>query len=405
MNKPVGKAHSLILRGDFTMGLSFWVKRVSLIGLGCVLSLVIIEVGLRLFWPKDLITVGRNIDMVITVDPDIVSGVTDPVHIKTSSEGVRGTEWSNNRSKEFRILTIGGSTTESLMQDQKNTWPALLQTKFPVTRDGRRVWVGNLGHGGFHSRHFVIQMRYMLDQYDPDVVIILMGANDLGLLLSEGMAYDPHFIHNDAKMRNLLLESFFIEKPLSAMIDPGTMSVKSTYLWALGTEIRDRLAQRYIRNVNLHDTNFYSKYRTMRQNAWLIIDDVPDLTLGLEGYNRNVREIIRLAKDHGVHLVLMTEATLYKPDMNPEEIDQMWAGWIGPRDLNAYFSARVLGFVMDAHNKLLLEICAEEKIDCIDLASALPKSTDVFFDHVHFTDYGSSLVADELVEYFESIEN
>jgi len=385
------KAKSKIIRF-----IHFWGLRLGLICMGCVLALAGLEIGLRIFWHPELAVWQRNLDVIIPLDPDVTIGVAGPAHIVTSSRGIRGAEWSSDRSSEYRILVIGASNARSLLQDQPNTWPALLQTRMPATADGRSVWVGNVGGGGYNSRHFVLAMRYMLDQYDPDTVIVSTG-NDAGLARDEGAAYDPFFIDNDEKMRGLAWD--FAERPASLMIS-DRISVHHTYLWFFTREFMARFrgagGWRADTVENIRDA------QEARRRASLFVDDMPDLQVGLDGYRHNLLEIIRLAREHDVHLVFLTMPSLYKPIMSQEETDRPWAGWAGDRDLNVYWSPRVMAESRDAFNRELLDVCATEGVDCLDLAARLPQTTDVFWDHSHFTDYGSSLVADELVQFFES---
>lgn len=106
---------------------SAWAK-LALLLVSLVLCLVALEIGLRLFWHPQLTAWQRNIKTEIAIDPAIIRGVAGPAHIVTNSLGIRGDEVSTERASEYRILAIGGSTTECLLNDQPNTWPALLQT-------------------------------------------------------------------------------------------------------------------------------------------------------------------------------------------------------------------------------------------------------------------------------------
>jgi len=273
-----------------------WVLRPVLICLGSVLALMVLEIGLRLFWHPELTGLQRNLKVTIPLDPDVTMGVTGPAHIMTNSEGIRATEWSNDRSSEYRILALGASNTRCLLQDQPNTWTALLQTRMPTTPDGRSVWVGNAGGGGYNSRHIVLEMRYMLDQYDPDVVIVMSG-NDAGLARDEGAAHDPFFIDDDEKMRSLAWD--FSERPVSLVVS-DRISVRNTFLWAFVIEFRARFwgagggTTENVENIREH--------QEARRRASLIVDEMPDLQLGLDGYRHNLLEIIRLADEQDVHL-------------------------------------------------------------------------------------------------------
>jgi len=354
---------------------------------------VIAEVGLRLLWKPQLATWQRNIKRTIDIDPAILHGVVGPVHINTNSKGIRGDDWSNDRSKEYRILAIGGSTTECLFNDQPNTWPALLQTRLG-TVEGRKVWVGNAGHAGFTSRHNVLEMRHMPDQYDPDAVVILVGGNDMGLLLDDGAGYDPGFINNPDKMGSLSMD--FVERPVS--IIKSTTRFHHLYLTMFAREtLRLYQSPRGLLNTGQN----WATQMELRRHPWLVVQEMPyDISPGLKSYESNLREIARLAKQRHIRLILMTQPELYQTKLSPEMMNQIWSGWIGDPSANIYWSPEVAGKVLEAHNESTLKICREEQIECIDLASTIPKSLDVFFDHAHFTDYGCSLVADALVNHF-----
>jgi len=357
---------------------------------------VIAEVGLRILWQPQLATWQRNIKRTIDIDPAIIHGVAGPVHITTNSKGLRGDEWSNDRSKEYRILAIGGSTTECLFNDQPNTWTAQLQTKLG-TVDGRKVWVGNAGHAGFTSRHNVLEMSYMPDQYDPDAVVILVGGNDMGLLLDDGAGYDPGFINDPQKMGNLSKD--FVERPVP--IIKSTTRFHHLYLTMFAREtLRLYQSPRGLPN----SVQSWGTQMGLRRHPWLVVQEMPyDISPGLHSYENNLREIVRLAKQRHTRLILMTQPELYQSKLSPEMMNQIWSGWIGDPSANIYWSPEVAGKVLEAHNELTLKICREEQIECIDLASTIPKSVDVFFDHAHFTDYGCSLVADALVNHFRNV--
>ena len=373
-----------------------WALRLGFIGLGCALALAILEIGLRLFWRVELASWQRNLDVTVPLDPAVTLGVAGPARIRTNSRGIRGPEWSNNRSSEYRILTLGASDTRCLLQDQPNTWAALLQTRMPATADGRSVWVGNAGGAGYNSRHLVLAMRYMLNQYDPDAVII-MGVTDASMAREEGAACDPLFIDRDEKLRTLARD--FAERPASLAVS-GRLSLRGTYLWAFLREFRARF--RGAGQGMAETAENIRKLQEARRHASRFVDELPDLRPGLEGFRHNLLELIRLAREHDAHLVFMTAPGLLKPEMSREETDRLWAGWIGDRSQNTYWSARAMAVSVDAFNRALLDTCAAEGVDCIDLASRLPSSTAVFWDQAHFTDHGSRLVAAELVEYFQA---
>lgn len=57
---------------------------------------------------------------------------------------------------------------------------------------------------------------------------------------------------------------------------------------------------------------------------------------------------------------------------------------------------------MKTFNAKTLEVCQKINIECLDLASILPKDTSVFADEVHFNENGANQVAETLKNYLES---
>ena len=84
-------------------------------------------------------------------DPDILPGVGPEAHFTINSLGIRGPELSSDPSV-YKILCIGGSTTECLYLDDCKTWPHLLMLQLNQSEYLRPVWVGNMGYSGFSSR-------------------------------------------------------------------------------------------------------------------------------------------------------------------------------------------------------------------------------------------------------------
>ena len=69
-----------------------------------------------------------------------------------------------------------------------------------------------------------------------------------------------------------------------------------------------------------------------------------------------------------------------------------------------YYSAEALAETMAVYNDILIGICRERGVECVDMESALPKTAKVFYDDAHYTELGASLVADRLAEYLLDTE-
>jgi hypothetical protein len=64
-----------------------------------------------------------------------------------------------------------------------------------------------------------------------------------------------------------------------------------------------------------------------------------------------------------------------------------------------FYSVEALAEGMAAYNGRLLEICRQRQVECIDLATLLPKDTTVFYDDAHFNESGAKQVARIVADY------
>src|SRR5262249_36405829 len=120
---------------------------------------------------------------------DVMLGISGDAEFRTNSNGIRGDEIEPQHS--YRILAIGGSTTQCSYLDQTETWTYLLQESLNKNTLNQKVWVGNAGLSGATTRHHLTAMQYLpLSELRIDSVIILTGVNDLIKRLSHDKDYD-----------------------------------------------------------------------------------------------------------------------------------------------------------------------------------------------------------------------
>jgi len=97
--------------------------------------------------------------------------------IKTNSLGLRDEDNSANKGDEFRILSLGESTTFGLWVKQEETYSTVLQG---LMKDigGRPVRVINAGIPGYSLFQGYIYLRHRGIDLKPDAVMIYFGHND-----------------------------------------------------------------------------------------------------------------------------------------------------------------------------------------------------------------------------------
>jgi hypothetical protein len=127
------------------------------------------------------------------------------------------------------------------------------------------------------------------------------------------------------------------------------------------------------------------------------IQELPreELQHALAIYRENINSIITTCQRNKQHLVIMTQPQIYRPDL-PEELERRtWSAC----DSGAY-TAAVLAQMMDAFNQVVIDVCRQRGIDCLDLAAQLPKDATVFNDQEHFTAAGCEKVSDIVCDFF-----
>jgi hypothetical protein len=307
-------------------------------------------------------------------------GIHGPIEFTVNELGVRGPA-VRLEAVDVRILCVGGSTTECLYQTDRRTWPCLLQDTL-TRRLGKSVFVGNAGRSG----HITLNHDYLLQNYPLagrfEWVVLLCGWNDMISMLSlrnydlrkvgsnAGTLYNPAVCKQRAYYEDLALVRRLKE---SLETHPGILQDTAGF-W-IEQERRQRQAALRTKPIN----------------------EVPrqELRTALEEYRANLLRIIYTCGNQKQRLVLLTQPAIYRKDL-PQELERLT--WSPTRE-GAYTTA-VRQQLMDAFNRTMMEVGKQQGIDCVDLATALPKDATVFFDDVHFTDAGCEKVANIVSDYF-----
>jgi hypothetical protein len=144
-----------------------------------------------------------------------------------------------------------------------------------------------------------------------------------------------------------------------------------------------------------------------RKDASGYMDELPDMTQNLSDYAHNLNTIVDLAQAKSVRLIFMTQPSLYKEKMTPEEDALIWGGALEntgktesmPDQANTYYTTGATARGMKKYNHTLLQVCQVRHVECVDLASALPQDTTIFYSDVHYHENGSKQVANVLAQY------
>jgi lysophospholipase L1-like esterase len=112
----------------------------------------------------------------------------------------------------------------------------------------------------------------------------------------------------------------------------------------------------------------------------------------LSSYGGNLRTLVGVARAHGSRLVLMTQATTWN-----SRIDRTAAEWHWMRFAKGVtYREDLIDEAMESMNAVMRVLAEEYGVPLYDLARVMPKSSEYFYDDVHFNVAGASRAGKEL---------
>jgi lysophospholipase L1-like esterase len=324
---------------------------------------------------------------IFHIEPGIMPGVGQVATFRTNSKGMRAREFS--RTDSYRFLVLGCSVAISQYVDQAKTWTAVLEQQL-TDRTARRVWVGSVGRPENTARDILTYMRYLVPQYAADLnaLIVFVGVNDLALMLSKRSDYNPDFTdHVDAEYR---MRRAFERFPASQASSPLHRRMA---MWTVASCVKHRL----FKDTYYREGLFYTEKRQARRTASAMIEALPDLTPGLDEYERNLKAIIEQAQEYALRPIFLTIPSMWCAESSQEQESLFWFGWVAGSA--RYYAASILAQGIDMYNRRMRKVCDERGVECFDLAPAIPRDTRAFYDDVHLNEDGSRRIAEELGRY------
>lgn len=293
-------------------------------------------------------------------DPRWVPGVVGAGALTTNRLGLRGPELPPGGAA-YRILCVGGSTTECLYLDDGEAWTGLLPARL-ARAWGRRVWVGSAGMSGYSTAEHLPFLERWERLAAIDCVVLLAGVNDFALLALGGR--DP--------------------------VAPTWTAPAWTRTSAMRM-FRDLHKQ--TRGAPLYQDPrgaWYEARREVRRYAPKVTG-LPDLEPALAAYQARLEAIATTCERRGVELVLATQPVLWREGLDPRSEDLLWLGWSAER--GSFYTAGALREGIDRFNRRLVEVAGSRGLRVVDL-SGLSGDPRWFFDDCHFTEAGARRVAD-----------
>ena len=274
----------------------------------------------------------------------------------TNSLGLRGRDVPRRKgANTFRVICVGGSTTENQYVSDDETYPAqlerLLRAKYPAAT----IEVLNAGLSAYSTAHTLINFQLNLVELEPDLLVVYQAINDLMPMGYPDFQPDYRNFYTSYHLRRL------VETDLRCDPDwPG---------WFRRTGVGQLLA-RARRQMVAWDFDEVGP-----QPGFLLHRVPPDV---LRVYERNLLHLIHLARAANVELCLSTFAHILESVMDTETLKHL-------RRFSWYhhLSPRAVCEALTAMNAIVRRLAEREKTLFVDNGKLMPKDLDLFIDTCH----------------------
>lgn len=270
---------------------------------------------------------------------------------------------------EFRIVALGGSTTEDLWNTSGRHWPWVLQERL---QDGatRPIRVLNGGMSAYATPHTMIRTFTDVVDVASDLLIVMHNINDLTAAyqsIAANTPLDPHY------------------------------AVK--YLTRGYTGVRGDDEVVYLRLKRL----IISRLRPRRARQVLLAENEATMERGVELFQRNLRSIAAVARAHGIEPVLLTmpfatsEELFRITQTGHVNVGSVGVGHLPDRERMLADLAR--------YNAATIALGDEIGVTVIDMAGEFEWADSLFVDTVHYSNSGSEVFAERLAEKIRPLLN
>jgi lysophospholipase L1-like esterase len=287
----------------------------------------------------------------------------------TNNLGFRGSELVSPKPVgELRVFLIGGSTTECLILDDDDSLDAVIQrTLQERITDRRQVRVYNAGVSGERSDDHVAILTQRIVHLQPDIIVVFAGINDLRAAIQ---GHDYLHLRTQARPPWMLLAT---QSQLGRL---AYFSVK----------LRPPVRKSALDEPSVTGYHYGVKIQKSARAA-----SEPPI-FDTRGYANNLRTLAGVAAGHGVALIFVTQQTTWNSDVDSTAKDWHWLLNID----NVRYAEEDMHHALERMNDSMRQTANSLDVPLYDLARLMPKSTEFFYDDVHFNTNGASVAGKQL---------
>lgn len=339
--------------------------------IGIIFSIIIFEVLLKIYNPFEaVVTKGDNI-VLRANSHTIYKNETNPklpkeIIYTTNSLGMRGPEISNNF--DFKIITVGGSTTHSLYNSDNDTWPHLLMIELNKIFS-KKIWLNNAGISGHSTMGHKILVEDYLIKLKPDIIIFLVGINDIG---RTDLDSDNFGIYNES---NTSIKSRLKKILYRFEIVEALVTISRSYK---------------AKNLNLkHEIDFDLKKLEIASDSKMKDQNyLNNEKNNLANYKNRLTRLMQLVQEKEILPILVTQSSLYGDSIDP----------VTGIDLSRILLNDIPGLhkynLLKLYNNSTMEVAEKLNVPVIDLGNKIERNSNYYWDSIHYSIEGNIKVSE-----------
>tara|TARA_B100000963_G_scaffold199298_1_gene173494 strand:+ start:1112 stop:2236 length:1125 start_codon:yes stop_codon:yes gene_type:complete len=255
-----------------------------------------------------------------------------------------------------RINCLGASTTANYVRekDKNYSYPLILEKKLQSKYKNRIIEVNNCAQGGYNSADILVRSALKIVDTKPDYVILYHAYNDIRSYLTDNFSSD--YSHSKKNLGDSYwkfhLSSLLPEIPLNFY--------------------------NYLINKFLPSSSI--RYSLLEVTGNGSINTTANYQLGLETYERNMKNIINLYQSINAKIILCTFSFYLYEEIKNNKLHSLYCE------------------IVKEENKIIERISKQFDLPLVDADKLIPKNKENFGDTIHFSKSGMEYLASLISE-------
>jgi lysophospholipase L1-like esterase len=289
--------------------------------------------------------------------------------------GFRGEMPPKKIAGTLTIVAAGGSTTACEYISDGKTWCDLLAEK--LKRKYPHIWLNNGGIDGISTFGLLVYLEDYLTKIKPQMVLFLLGGSDIGL--NDYSLWDLGFLKKP--MAGYLASSLEKVTNLRPVLDFGINLYKFSQAKRLGL-------------VNpVFDFARLEPVATTREQAESLLRSHQEKYLG--AFGQRLTRLIEICRENSMEPVFITQPLVFGGGIDP--VTGVDLGKVGAQATDG----KTLWQMYELYNQVVRDTASEHGVRLIDLAREMPKTSEFFYDTIHFSNAGCAAAAEILDKHLE----